>query len=723
MKIKLRVEDGNGIRYKVYLSPQVLSELDLISGDYLFIRGRKKMETVVMVAEKSGLDKEFMIIHPETILNLLCMDEDEVVIEPCHDIKIGKSITLQLSSTNNVDEVNRRIREFFNSDGFYPVCRGNFINIDKKTSFRVLGCEPVVYCIVSHTTEIKISPQQYKDVNSEIERMKYDGYDNIGGCSRQLSQIKEMIDLPLRHPELFQSVGVTQPRGILLYGPPGTGKTLIAKAVANETGAFFFTINGPEVMSKMAGESEANLRKVFKEAEDNSPSIIFIDEIDSMAPRRDKTVGEVDKRIVSQLLTLMDGIKPRSSVMVVAATNRPNSIDPALRRYGRFDREINIGAPDQEGRLEILKIHTRKLRISKDVKLVDIALRTQGFVGADLAQVCSEAAMHCIRENTRNMNVETDKRIDETVLRKIMVTKEHFEKALQTAKPSSLREEMVEIPNVSWDDVGGLEDVKQKLLEMVQLPLENPELYEAFGLKPSRGVLFYGPPGCGKTLIAKAVATQCHANFISVKGPELLTKWFGESESNVRELFEKARQASPCILFFDEIDSIVKARGSGFGGDSTNSVTERVINQILTEMDGISTNKQVFVIGATNRPESIDPAILRPGRLDQLLYIPLPDERSRVSILKTNLIKTPLPSKSSRNSIAESLGSLTEGYSGADLVELCQRATRRALRRVISNKTADRIVLWEDFEETLSEIRVSVSPSEIIRYRNFEKSI
>jgi transitional endoplasmic reticulum ATPase len=553
--------------------------------------------------------------------------------------------------------------------------------------------------------------------------LKYDGYDNIGGCSRQLSQIKEMIDLPLRHPELFQSVGVTQPRGILLYGPPGTGKTLIAKAVANETGAFFFTINGPEVMSKMAGESEANLRKVFKEAEDNAPSIIFIDEIDSMAPRRDKTVGEVDKRIVSQLLTLMDGIKPRSSVMVVAATNRPNSIDPALRRYGRFDREINIGAPDQEGRLEILKIHTRKLRISKDVKLDDIALRTQGFVGADLAQVCSEAAMHCIRENTRNMNVETDKRIDETVLRRIMVTKEHFEKALQTAKPSSLREEMVEIPNVSWDDVGGLEDVKQKLLEMVQLPLENPELYEAFGLKPSRGVLFYGPPGCGKTLIAKAVATQCHANFISVKGPELLTKWFGESESNVRELFEKARQASPCILFFDEIDSIVKARGSGFGGDSTNSVTERVINQILTEMDGISTNKQVFVIGATNRPESIDPAILRPGRLDQLIYIPLPDEKSRESILKTSLLKTPLGTKTNRKTIAESLGSLTEGYSGADLVELCQRATRRALRRVLLNKGADKIVLWEDFEETLSEIRVSVSPSEIIRYENFEKSM
>jgi transitional endoplasmic reticulum ATPase len=373
--------------------------------------------------------------------------------------------------------------------------------------------------------------------------------------------------------------------------------------------------------------------------------------------------------------------------------------------------------------MEILKIHTRKLRMSRDVDLGTIALRTQGFVGADLAQVCTEAAMHCIRDNTRSMNVETDKPIDEGVLRRIEVTKDHFERALRTSKPANLREEMVEIPNVSWEDVGGLEEVKRKMIEMIQLPLENPALFEDFGLNPPKGVLFYGPPGCGKTLIAKAVATQCNANFISVKGPELLTKWFGESESNVRELFEKARQASPCILFFDEIDSIAKSRGSGFGGDSASSASDRVINQILTEMDGISGTKQVFVIGATNRPETIDGALLRPGRLDQLIYIPLPDEKSRMSILRTGLKKVPLDPKLVKEGLLETLSLMTAGYSGADLVELCQRATRYALRDVLHKKREDRVVLWENFQTALSEVRKSVSPNDIHKYEQFEKSM
>jgi len=715
-----RDHDGN---MTAGLHSNTMEQLDMVEGDCIFIRGKKKTETVLFIQCDDQVSPDSIELPAFVIRNIMCVDGDMVVVEPCHDIKIGKTITIQMSETGPVPDITRKVKEFFSRRPMFAVCRGNFIPLDDKHSFRILECDPVVYCLVSQGTEIKVHPKFFKSIKSELDRMKYEGYDNIGGCSRQLAQIKEMIDLPLRHPELFQSVGVSQPRGILLYGPPGTGKTLIAKAVANETGAFFFTINGPEVMSKMAGESEANLRKVFKEAEDNSPAIIFIDEIDSMAPRRDKSVGEVDKRVVSQLLTLMDGMKPRSSVLVVAATNRPNSIDPALRRYGRFDREINIGVPDQEGRLEILKIHTRKLRISRDINLDTIALRTQGFVGADLAQVCTEAAMHCIRDNTRSMNVETDKPIDDTVLRRIEVTRDHFERALRTARPANLREEMVEIPNVSWDDVGGLEDVKRKLIEMIQLPLENPALFEDFGLTPPKGVLFYGPPGCGKTLIAKAVATQCHANFISVKGPELLTKWFGESESNVRELFEKARQASPCILFFDEIDSIAKARGSGFGGDSTNSASDRVINQILTEMDGISSTKQVFVIGATNRPETIDGALLRPGRLDQLICIPLPDESSRMSILRTGLKNVPVDPSVSREEIVKTLALLTEGYSGADLVELCQRSTRYALRDVLNRQRSDRIVVWDNFQTALKEIRKSVSAADVYKYEQFGKSM
>lgn len=718
MNLSIRVSDKVG-DFVAKIHPDTILGMDLVSSDYILVRGKKKTETVLMVLEDKEVDVDDIVFGAIVAGNLLCVEGDQVIVEPCHDIKMGKKVTIQLCKPVSPIDIPKMVREFFvNRGSLVPVCRGNFIRLDKTHCFKILECEPVVYCLVSRETEIVFSQKLITNLKAEFDSMKYEGYDNIGGCSRQLTQIKEMVDLPLRHPELFQSVGVSQPRGILLYGPPGTGKTMIAKAVANETGAFFFTINGPEVMSKMAGESEANLRKVFKEAEDNAPAVIFIDEIDSMAPRRDKTSGEVDKRVVSQLLTLMDGIKSKSQVLVLAATNRPNSIDPALRRYGRFDREINIGVPDEEGRMEILKIHTRKLKISKNVDLKNIALRTQGFVGADLAQVCTEAAMHCIRDYTKDVNTESDKPFDESLLKRIEVTRDHFEKALRSAKPANLREEMVEIPNVSWDDVGGLEEVKKKLIEMIQLPLENPTLFEEFGLAAPKGVLFYGPPGCGKTLIAKAVATQCHANFISVKGPELLTKWFGESESNVRELFEKARQASPCILFFDEIDSITKTRGSGFA----NEASDRVINQILTEMDGISGTKQVFIIGATNRPEIIDPAILRPGRLDQLIYIPLPDEPSRVSIIKNAVKKAPLHPLN-RTEICESLAMMTEGYSGADLVEICQRSIRYALREAVNGINKQRLVTWEHFEKAMRESRKSVPETEVRKYEAFEKSM
>ena len=557
------------------------------------------------------------------------------------------------------------------------------------------------------------------------------GYDDIGGCDKQLAQIRELVELPLRHPQIFQSVGIPPPKGVLLYGPPGSGKTIIAKAVAEETGAFFFLLNGPEIMSKLAGESESNLRKAFETAEKNAPSIIFIDEIDSIAPKRDKAGGEVERRIVSQLLTLMDGIKATSNVVVIAATNRPNVIDPALRRFGRFDRELDIGVPDDNGRLEILRIKTRNMKLSQDCDLERIAKDTHGYVGADISQLCMEAAFQSIREKMHLIDVDAEK-IDAEVLDSIEVSNSNFQHALASTSPSALRENVVEVPNVSWEDVGGLEDVKRELYETVQYPLEHADKFEKFGMQPSKGVLFYGPPGCGKTLLAKAIANECGANFISIKGPELLTMWFGESEANVRELFDKARAAAPCILFFDEIDSIAKARGGG--GSEAGGAGDRVINQILTEIDGVGARKSVFVIGATNRPDILDNAVTRPGRLDQLIYIPLPDYKSRVSIFRANLRKSPVEPAVD----IEQLASATEGFSGADITEICQRAAKNAIRESVnagierakqvaagvvdeSSPYADPVpfIRKDHFEEAMSRARRSVSDKDIRQYEQF----
>ncbi len=488
-----------------------------------------------------------------------------------------------------------------------------------------------------------------------------------------MALIREMIELPLRHPKLFKTLGVKPPRGVLLFGPPGSGKTLIARAVANETGAFFFLINGPEIMSKMAGESESNLRKAFEDAEKNAPAIIFIDEIDSIAPKRDKTNGEVEKRIVSQLLTLMDGLKTRGQVIIIGATNRPNTIDTALRRFGRFDREIDIGVPDEVGRMEILRIHTKNMKLDPDVDLADMAKDTHGYVGADLAQLCSEAALQCIREKMHLIDIDGDY-IDAAVLESMAVTQDHFKHALGNTNPSSLRETVVEIPDVKWEDIGGLEEVKKNLQEMILYPIEHPDKFHKFGMEPSKGVLFYGPPGCGKTLLAKAVANECSANFISIKGPELLTMWFGESEANVREVFDKARSSAPCVLFFDELDSIGTSRGSSMG--DAGGAGDRVINQLLTEIDGVGPKKNLFFIGATNRPDILDEALLRPGRLDQLIYIPLPDTSSRIAIFKANLRKSPISKFVDFNF----LGQLTDGFSGADITEICQYAAKSAVR-------------------------------------------
>lgn len=562
-------------------------------------------------------------------------------------------------------------------EAYRPVKKGDLFLVRQAmhpVEFKVVDTSPDEAVVVSPDTIIHCEGEPIN--REDEERLDDVGYDDIGGVRRQLAQIREMIELPLRHPTLFKTLGVKPPRGVLLYGPPGSGKTLIARAVANETGAFFFLINGPEIMSKMAGESESNLRKAFEEAEKNAPAIIFIDEIDSIAPKRDKAGGEVERRIVSQLLTLMDGLKSRANVVVIGATNRPNAIDAALRRFGRFDREIDIGVPDENGRLEVLRIHTRNMRLGDDVDLESVAKETHGFVGADIAALCTEAAMQCIREKMDLIDIESES-IDAEVLNSMAVSQEHFKFALGTANPSSLRETVVEVPTTSWEDIGGLEGVKRELRELVQYPVEHPEMFEKFGMEPSKGVLFYGPPGCGKTLLAKAVANECQANFISVKGPELLTMWFGESEANVRDVFDKARGAAPCVLFFDELDSIAQQRG-GSQGDG-GGAGDRVMNQLLTELDGVGAKKNVFVIGATNRPDIIDPALMRPGRLDQLIFIPMPDLESRLSILKATLRKSPLHPDIDLRHLAQH----TEKFTGADLGEICQRAAKLAIRESI----------------------------------------
>ena len=558
------------------------------------------------------------------------------------------------------------------------------------------------------------------------------GYDSVGGHGKVTKLMRELVELPLRFPELWTTTGVPTPKGVLLHGPPGSGKTLIANALVEETGAHVVVINGPEIMARKGGESEANLRQAFEEAAENAPSIIFMDELDSIAPKRDEAQGETEKRVVSQLLTLMDSLKTDSNVMVIGATNRPNVIESALRRPGRFDRELEIAMPDEDGRHEILKIKTKDMQLDVDVDLFQIARDTHGYVGADLQQVAMEAALQCIRSNIGSLDIDSDEPIPDEALDILKVENEHFTHALSICDPSTLRDNKVEVPDVKWADIGGLEQTKRELQEMVRYPIEHRHLFERFGMQASRGVLFYGPPGCGKTLMAKAIANECGANFISVKGPELLNMWFGGSEANVRNLFDKARAASPCILFFDEMDSIARARGSGQGSDTS----DRVINQILSEIDGMGSGKTLFIIGATNRPDILDPGLMRPGRLDQLIYIPLPDRESRISIFKANLRKSPIADDIS----IEQLADATDGFSGADITEICQRAAKNAIRDCITadierqkrveagemtQQEADALpdtvpaITKAHFEASMSKARRSVGPEIIAQYDEF----
>jgi transitional endoplasmic reticulum ATPase len=568
-------------------------------------------------------------------------------------------------------------------------------------------------------TEVTVSEESEK----AVQVAKGDGapsisYEDIGGIKNEVSRLREMIELPLRHPELFKRLGVEAPKGVLLHGPPGTGKTLVAKAVAHETNANFYTIGGPEIMSKFYGESEERLREIFKKAEENAPAIIFIDEIDSIAPKREEVSGEVERRVVAQLLSLMDGMSSRGKVVVIGATNRINAIDPALRRPGRFDREIEIGVPDKEGRLEILQIHTRGMPLEKDVDLEVIANMSHGFVGADLQAVAKEAGIRALRKVLPEIDLTTEN-IPSDILKKIVVTMDDFLSVIKEIEPSALREVFVEIPDVKWDDIGGLADVKQELQEAVEWPLKYQGLFLHSDATPPKGILLYGPPGTGKTLMAKAAAHESEANFISIKGPELLSKWVGESEKGVREIFRKARQAAPCIVFFDEIDAIAPNRG-GMGSDS--HVTERVISQLLTELDGLEVLSNVIIIAATNRPDIIDAALLRPGRFDRLLYVAPPDKESRIQIFKIHTSKKPLADDVK----IETLAAHTEGYTGADIAALASAAVMLALRGHIekykdpkkaeSAKTELKIHM-KHFEEAMKKIR-PLSKHEIETYRS-----
>lgn len=602
---------------------------------------------------------------------------------------IGDKISIKSVEAVNAEQIVLSPTEKVSIDGLQEYMIYNYLNhvftagdsislstqMGGKIQFVITSTKPSKPVIVTENTIFKLGPMA-KAIDSTIPRITYD---ELGGLKTEVQKIREMVELPMRHPELFEKIGVEAPKGVLLYGPPGTGKTLLAKAVAGETNAHFISLSGPEIMGKYYGESEERLREIFKEAEENSPSIIFIDEIDSIAPKRDEVSGELEKRIVSQLLTLMDGMKSRGKVVVIAATNRPDSIDPALRRPGRLDREIEIGIPDDEGRFEILSIHTRGMPIDETVNLKQISKTTHGFVGADLEVLSKEAAMRSLRRILPEIDLDEEK-ISSEILQKIQVTNEDFLDALKEVRPSALREVQVQIPNVTWDDVGGLTELKEELREAVEWPIKHKEAFDFVDVETPKGILLHGPPGTGKTLIAKALAKMTDSNFISIKGPELLSKWVGESEKGVREIFRKARQAAPCIIFLDEIDALVPRRGSG---ESGSHVTENIVSQILTEIDGLEELHNVLIIGATNRLDIVDEAILRPGRFDRIIEVPNPDIKGREQIFKIHTKKKPLASDVNISKLVE----FTEGFNGAEIASVANRAAMMALKRYVEGKS------------------------------------
>ncbi len=609
-------------------------------------------------------------------------------------------------------EMNNVLGDMFENFGF-----GNLGGGLAQLKFLVVNSSPAGPIFVDEHTELVLNPKAVEFIESDLPEIHYE---DIGGLKSEISKIREMVELPLKHPELFEKLGIQPPKGVLLHGPPGTGKTLLAKAVATETNANFILLNGPEVMSKFYGESEKKIRDIFEDAEKESPSIIFIDEIDAIAPKREDVNGEVERRVVSQLLTMMDGLKSRGRVIVIGATNRVSAIDPALRRPGRFDREIKINPPNKEGRLQIIKIHTRGMPLTKGVSLTELTSLTHGFVGADLESLSKEAAMNVLRKILPEIKLNKDSQIPEEVLEKLVVDQKDFLQALKVVRPSAMREVLVETPNVKWDSIGGLDKIKEELKESIEWPMKYPNSFKRLGIKPPRGILLYGPPGTGKTLLAKAIATESEANFIQVKGPSLLSMWVGKSEEGVRKIFERARQVAPCIIFFDEIDALASKRG-----DEGNKVSERVLNQLLAEMDGLDELQEVSVLGATNRPDLIDSALLRPGRFDRILLTEAPNEEGREKILEINIRKMPLGSeknvfnKKEISIFLKKLAKKTEGYTGADLESLTREAALIALRTSLDSK----YVSAENFDKALKKIKPSVSKETIISYKRIEEEL
>ncbi len=716
----LRVADalqrdvGRGI---ARIDPKVVQDLGLTSGDVVQITGKRKTNALCWPAHEQDYGKGTVRIDGYLRNNAGVSIDDKVTIRKI-DAKIAERLTLAPTEPLRIVGGEEYLSQLLEGR---VLSRGDFVPINimgRTVNLVVTNTTPSAEAvIVTEGTEVQVG-EQVKEPIRAIPRISYE---DIGGLRPVIQKIREMIELPLRHPELFERLGVEAPKGVLLHGPPGTGKTLLARAVASETNANFLSIGGPEIMSKYYGESEERLREVFKEAQENAPSIVFIDEIDSIAPKREEVTGEVEKRVTSQLLSLMDGLQSRGKVVVIGATNRPNAIDPALRRPGRFDREIEIGVPDRDGRLEVLEIHTRGMPLAEDVDLKKLADVTHGFVGADLEALAKEAAIRALRRILPEINLEAQS-IPGDILNKIIVKMSDFLDALKEVEPSAMREVLVEIPDVSWDQIGGLEDVKEELREAVEWPLKYPDLFAQLNASPPKGLLLYGPPGTGKTLLAKAVAHESESNFISVKGPELLNKFVGESEKAVREVFRKARQASPCIIFFDEIDSVAPVRGTG-GGNA--HVTERVISQFLTEMDGLEELRNVVIIAATNRPDIIDSALLRPGRFDRLLFVPPPDLEARRQIFKIHTRKTPLGEDVNLDELAKR----TDGYTGADIASVANTAVMLSLREHISKskdpedakKRAKGLkVAKRHYDEALQKIK-PMSSEELKMYERFSQ--
>ena len=701
------------------VDPQVAEHLNITSGDALELTSLGKKTTVLSWPARSGDSGKSLIRIDGYTRNKLDVGINDQIEVKRVESKDAKSITFAPTEPLRIVGAEEYLAEYLNGQ---LMTKGDTVPINvmgQRIDLVVISTNPSGPVIISDSTKITVSEESAKAVQVSREGGAPSiTYEDIGGLGDAVGRVREMIELPLRHPELFKRLGVEAPKGVLLHGPPGTGKTLLAKAVASETNANFYTIGGPEIMSKYYGESEEKLRNLFQQAEKNAPSIIFIDEIDSIAPKREEVSGEVERRIVAQLLSLMDGMSSRGKVVVIGATNRVNAIDPALRRPGRFDREIEIGVPDRNGRLEVLQIHTRGMPLAKDVNLEKLADISHGFVGADLQSLAKEAAMRALRRVLPEIDLSSESIPAET-LRKIIVTMQDFTDVVKEMEPSAMREVFVEVPDVRWEDIGGLSSIKQELQEAVEWPLKYQGVFTYADATPPKGILLYGPPGTGKTLMAKAAANESEANFISIKGPELLSKWVGESEKGVGEVFRKARQAAPCIIFFDEIDAIAPRRGGGFSGDS--HVTERLISQLLTELDGLEILTNVLVIAATNRPDIIDAALLRPGRFDRLLYVPSPDRDSRIQIIKIHTKKKPLADDVN----IEKLADHTDRYTGADIASLSSAAVMLALREHISkykdpkeadNHTQELKLHMRHFEEAIKKIR-PLSTQELNMYK------